>query len=160
MSDGDYTCARCETKYGPYKALWDPNARECVHECPDDTPVAGASKVCMTCAEANKSAPFWNPVTRECVKECPEGRNGSVCTSCADDNAERQYWDGASCKSCAEAFPDQKLYWDPYERDCVPECTVSVANEVLRLCDFCSNRKFWNGFECIDCPAWLPNWDT
>lgn len=93
-------------KYGLYKSLWDPSAHECVHECPDDRPIADASKTCMTCKRVNASAPYWNSETRECVAKCPELSERHMCKSCADDNVKKPYWDGTSCKSCAEAFPD------------------------------------------------------
>ena len=124
-------------KYGSYRSFWDPNARECVHACPDDAPAADASMTCMTCEQANASASFWNPTTRECVAKCPELPKDNVCKSCADDNLRKPHWNGNSCQSCADAFPSEKEYWDPIKKECVPECKTSIENEELKLCSSC-----------------------
>ena len=66
-SDNAYACVSCEYKYGTYRSFWDPNSRECVRKCPDETPAIGALNICQTCKQTNETLPFWNPVTRECV---------------------------------------------------------------------------------------------
>ena len=134
---GDRTCVSCEMRYGAAKSFWDPKVSECVRLCPDDTPTVDASKTCMSCKEANASAPFWNPATRECVAKCPETHDGNECKNCADDTLRQPYWNGHSCQSCADAFPGEKEYWDPIKKECVPECKTSIENKELKLCSSC-----------------------
>ena len=130
---GDRACVSCEMKYGTAWSFWDKNANECVRACPDDMPVADISKVCMSCKEANASAPFWNPGTRECVKTCPEFSEDNVCKTCAEKDLKTPYWNGESCQSCSEATK----YWDPIKKACVSKCDISVTDENSKLCSSC-----------------------
>ena len=117
-------------------SFWDPNARECVRECPDDTPVLGESKICQTCAEANTNAPFWNSETQECTAKCLRSSKNSVCTSCWEADPSKPRWNAVSgaCEACPDSTSGSKTFWNPETDGCVDACPELVKDGICRRC--------------------------
>ena len=69
----DYVCRKCSDMYPTVELqlYWNPNTRECVTQCPDETPERGTSKICLACKEISSVYQYWDTETEKCVDSCP-----------------------------------------------------------------------------------------
>ena len=175
----------CEAGY-----VWNDDKTKCVQcsypECFDKK-----EKGCRQVSDYEKNEDGYCVLctTTDCKGNCDavsDGNNG--CTTCANVDPGKPYWDGDSCEEC----PFANQIWDAYNSVCVCadgyglsedggclKCTeyeyknkdgycvpcwedkpVSDGNN---YCTTCANvywdRPYWDGDSCEPCPAEMPVWN-
>ncbi len=92
-------------------------------------------------------------INEHCEDERPICSLDNICISCAEDNADKPYWNGSTCIACTGG-----QVWDATSKTCV--CPTEKPNWNGSTCIACTGGQIWNATSktCI-CPAEKPNWN-